>query len=53
MPIRKFGTEPAKTETRTQDNDQETLDAVRRQAAREKERGQRDRDSDDGQTYSV
>lgn len=32
MPIRKYGNEPAKTETRAEDNDQETLDAVRKQA---------------------
>ena len=25
MPIRKYGTEPAKVETRTEDNDQETM----------------------------
>lgn len=31
--IRKYGTEPAKTETRAEDNDPETLDAVRKQAA--------------------
>lgn len=29
MPIRKFGTEPAKTETRTEDNDPQTLESVR------------------------
>lgn len=32
MPIRKFGTEPAKVETRVEDNDLETLNAVRKQA---------------------
>ena len=29
MPIRKYGTEPAKVETRAEDNDPETLEAVR------------------------
>lgn len=29
MPIRKYGTEPAKVETRDEDNDPETLDTVR------------------------
>jgi len=32
MPIRKYGTEPAKTETREEDNDPGTLREVRKQA---------------------
>lgn len=32
MAIRKFGTEPAKVETRVEDNDLETLGQVRKQA---------------------
>lgn len=49
MPIRKFGTEPANVETRAEDNDPETLSAVRKQAQedargrhRESERGSSD-----------
>lgn len=33
MPIRKYGTEPAKTEIRPEDNDAETLDVLKAQAA--------------------
>lgn len=33
MPIRKFGTEPAKTEVRPEDNDSETLDGLKAEAA--------------------
>lgn len=32
MPIRKYGNEPAKIETRAEDNDSETLESVRKQA---------------------
>ena len=31
MPIRKYGTEPARTETRVEDNDPETLESVKKQ----------------------
>lgn len=37
MPIRKYGTEPAKTEIRTEDNDPETLNSVKKQAQRKPE----------------
>lgn len=33
MSIRKFGTEPAKVETRSEDNDQKTLDSIKAKAA--------------------
>jgi len=33
MPIRKYGTEPARTEVREEDNDPETLNALKTQAA--------------------
>lgn len=51
MPIRKYGTEPAKTEIRVEDNDPETLNAVKKQAG---ERGadgriRPERPVDDGQ----
>lgn len=59
MPIRKFGTEPAKAETRTQDNDPDTLRALAEvdeflaHPETGKTRSRRDRDSNDGQAYSV
>ena len=33
MAIRKYGNEPAKVETRVEDNDQKTLDAVKARVA--------------------
>lgn len=38
MTIRKFGTEPAKTEVRAEDNDRETLAVVKAQASSEAHR---------------
>jgi hypothetical protein len=50
MPIRKYGTEPAKVETRDEDNDQETLRSVRKQAQEDSgghKKPERDSDSQD------
>lgn len=48
MSIRKFGTEPAKVETRVEDNDSETLSNVRKQAQEDAgDRRKPEQDSDD------
>lgn len=48
MAIRKYGTEPAKVETKAEDNDQETLRNVRK-AAQEDAGRKPEQNDDDGQ----
>lgn len=48
MPIRKYGTEPAKTETREEDNDPETLRTVKKTAQETGWGREPERDNDGG-----
>lgn len=54
MPIRKYGTEPAKVDTRAEDNDPETLNAVKKQSQEGSGSGSRkpERDNSEGQSNS-
>lgn len=51
MAIRKFGTEPAKVETRAEDNDPETLSVIQKQA-QEGASGRREPERDSGEGQS-
>jgi hypothetical protein len=50
MPIRKYGTEPAKTEVREEDNDPETLKTVRQDVQRAADKTGAGSERDSGQS---